>query len=149
MENRYRYFLPSILNWLPMHCFSCVWLFRSYGLQPTRLPCPWNSPGKNTGVGMPSSRGFSQSSDWTRITGGSSIAGGFFTVEPQGKPLIAWVPWIILVQSFPSQDVFTAWPAEVPTKDRTASPLNPLMEGTRTSMWSAQAGLSPLLGNLY
>ena len=22
-----------------------------YGLQPARLPCPWNSPGKNTGVG--------------------------------------------------------------------------------------------------
>ena len=22
-----------------------------YGLQPTRLLCPWNSPGKNTGVG--------------------------------------------------------------------------------------------------
>ena len=22
-----------------------------YGPQPTRLPCPWNSPGKNTGVG--------------------------------------------------------------------------------------------------
>ena len=21
------------------------------GLQPARLPCPWNSPGKNTGVG--------------------------------------------------------------------------------------------------
>ena len=24
---------------------------RSYGLQPVRLLCPWNSPGKNTGVG--------------------------------------------------------------------------------------------------
>ena len=23
----------------------------SHGLQPTRLLCPWNSPGKNTGVG--------------------------------------------------------------------------------------------------
>ena len=22
-----------------------------HGLKPTRLPCPWNSPGKNTGVG--------------------------------------------------------------------------------------------------
>ena len=22
-----------------------------YGLKPTRLPCPWDSPGKNTGVG--------------------------------------------------------------------------------------------------
>ena len=24
---------------------------RSYGLQPTRFLCPWNSPGKNAGVG--------------------------------------------------------------------------------------------------
>ena len=24
---------------------------QSYGLQPTRLLCPWNSAGKNTGVG--------------------------------------------------------------------------------------------------
>ena len=24
---------------------------RPHGLQPTRLFCPWNSPGKNTGVG--------------------------------------------------------------------------------------------------
>ena len=24
---------------------------QSYGLQPTRLLCPWDSPGKNTGVG--------------------------------------------------------------------------------------------------
>ena len=24
---------------------------RSHGLQPTRLLCPWDSPGKNTGVG--------------------------------------------------------------------------------------------------
>ena len=24
---------------------------RSYGLQPARLLCPWDSPGKNTGVG--------------------------------------------------------------------------------------------------
>ena len=28
--------------------FSCVW---PYGPQPARLPCPWDSPGKNTGVG--------------------------------------------------------------------------------------------------
>ena len=24
---------------------------RPHGLQPTRLPCPWNFPGKNTGMG--------------------------------------------------------------------------------------------------
>ena len=26
---------------------------RPYGLKPTRLLCPWDSPGKNTGVGCP------------------------------------------------------------------------------------------------
>ena len=31
--------------------FSRVRLFGTYGLQPAKLPCPWDSPGKNTGVG--------------------------------------------------------------------------------------------------
>ena len=38
----------------PVHmccCFSRVQLFATHGLQPTRLLCPWDSPGKNTGVG--------------------------------------------------------------------------------------------------
>ena len=30
---------------------SRVWLLRPHGLWPVRLLCPWNSPGKNTGVG--------------------------------------------------------------------------------------------------
>ena len=30
------------------HCTSSLW---PHGLQPTRLLCPWGSPGKNTGVG--------------------------------------------------------------------------------------------------
>ena len=29
----------------------CLNSLRPYGLKPTRLLCPWNSPGKNTGVG--------------------------------------------------------------------------------------------------
>ena len=29
----------------------CLALLRPYGLQPTRLLCPWDFPGKNTGVG--------------------------------------------------------------------------------------------------
>ena len=29
---------------------SCPTLLRPHGLQPTRLLCPWDSPGKNTGV---------------------------------------------------------------------------------------------------
>ena len=31
--------------------FSCVWLCATHRRQPTRLPHPWDSPGKNTGVG--------------------------------------------------------------------------------------------------
>ena len=31
--------------------FSHVQLFVFYGLQPTRLLCPWDSTGKNIGVG--------------------------------------------------------------------------------------------------
>ena len=35
-----------------MKCvLSRVWLFVTHGLRPTRLLCPWDSPGKNTGVG--------------------------------------------------------------------------------------------------
>ena len=30
---------------------SCLTLLQPHGLQPTRLLCPWDSPGKNTGVG--------------------------------------------------------------------------------------------------
>ena len=31
--------------------FSCVRLYATHRRQPTRLPRPWDSPGKNTGVG--------------------------------------------------------------------------------------------------
>ena len=31
--------------------FSRVWFCATHRLQPTRLLCPWDSPGKNTGVG--------------------------------------------------------------------------------------------------
>ena len=31
--------------------FSLVWFFATHGLQPARLLCPWDFPGKNTGVG--------------------------------------------------------------------------------------------------
>ena len=37
------YAVPAVL--------SRVDFFRPLGLQPARLFCPWNSPGKNTGVG--------------------------------------------------------------------------------------------------
>ena len=56
---------------------------RPHGLGPTRLLCPWNFPGKSTGVGIfPSfSRGSSQPKDWTQV---SHIAGRRFTVWATG-----------------------------------------------------------------
>ena len=56
---------------------SCATL-RPPGLQPARLLCPWDSPGKNTGVGSHSllQRIF-RPRDQTQV---SRIAGGFFTV---------------------------------------------------------------------
>ena len=35
---------------LLLSCFSHVDSVRPQRQQPTRLPCPWDSPGKNTGV---------------------------------------------------------------------------------------------------
>ena len=32
-------------------CFSCVLLFAIHWTAAIRLLCPWDSPGKNTGVG--------------------------------------------------------------------------------------------------
>ena len=54
------------------------------GLQPASLLCPWDSPGKNTGVGSQSclQRIFpTQGSNPV-----SCIAGGFFLSEPPGEP---------------------------------------------------------------
>ena len=40
----------------PSRCYlvarSCLTLLRPHGLQPSRLLCPWDFPGKNTGVGF-------------------------------------------------------------------------------------------------
>ena len=68
-----------------LHSLACV-LSRSavsdslqpHGLQPTRVLCPWNSLGKNTGVVCHSLlQGPSRPKDLTQV---SCISGGFFTV---------------------------------------------------------------------
>ena len=53
-----------------------------HGLQPTRLLCPWDSPGKNTGVGC-----HFLLQGMFQIQGSNSLAslalaGGFFITEP-------------------------------------------------------------------
>ena len=56
-------------------------------LQPTRLLCPWHSPGKKTGVASTSS------SRGTSLPGielaSSALASAFFATEPLQKPLLS------------------------------------------------------------
>ena len=50
--------------------------------------CPWDSPGKNNGVGFHALlQGIFLTLNQTCISGSSYIAGGFFTTEPLGKLL--------------------------------------------------------------
>ena len=60
-ENK-RLVLQNALHWYAALCVCvCVCAYvshsvvsdslQAHGLQPSRLLCPWNSPGKNTGVG--------------------------------------------------------------------------------------------------
>ena len=49
--------MPDILHTLICCCCclatkSCLTLLRPHGLQPAGLFCPWDFPGKNTGVGF-------------------------------------------------------------------------------------------------
>ena len=55
----------------------CTALCDPMDCSPPHFSVPGDSPGKNTGVAMPSSRGSSQPRDRTQV---SHSAGGFFTV---------------------------------------------------------------------
>ena len=56
---------------------SCLTSLQPYGLYPARVLCPWDSPGKNSGLSCHSPPGeFSRPRNQTQI---SCIAGGFFT----------------------------------------------------------------------
>ena len=48
-----RSMLPSLHLCAMLSRFRLVWLPGLPGLQPTRLLCPWDSPGQRTGVGCP------------------------------------------------------------------------------------------------
>ena len=71
------HFVPLLWNAmcaLVLHSFLTLW---SHGLYPTRLLCPWDYPGKNTGmVASPFSKGSSQPRNRTWV---SLTAGRFFT----------------------------------------------------------------------
>ena len=68
---------------------SCQTL-QSCELQPARLLCPWDSPGKNPGVvAISSSRRSSRPRDQPRVSCVVFVSGRFFTAEPVGSPACA------------------------------------------------------------
>ena len=72
--------------------FSCSVVsdcLQPHELYPTRFLCPWDFPGKNTGVGCHSlsSNRSSRTRNRICVSCGSCIAGRFFIAEPLGKAL--------------------------------------------------------------
>ena len=64
-----------------LHCCSATIVPDSlwpYGLWSSRLLCPWDSPGKNTGIGC---HALLQKSSWPRDHQSPALAGWFFTIS--------------------------------------------------------------------
>ena len=71
---------PNVMPTCAPVCSVVSSSFWPYGLQPARLLCPWDLPGKNPGVGCHFLlQGSSWPRDWTRVF---CTAGRFFTTEP-------------------------------------------------------------------
>ena len=74
---------------------------RPHELEPAKLLCPWDYPGKNAAVGCHLLlRGSSQTRDWTQV---ACIAGKFFTVWAMREALfLVYCPlWVeVWVNSF-------------------------------------------------
>ena len=70
---------PFCNSGLHLRACSCVQL-DPHGLQPPRLLCPWDSPGKNTGVGCHALlQGIFLTQGPNRSLMPPALAGGFFT----------------------------------------------------------------------
>ena len=71
-------FVVCVLN-----CFSCVLLFATlWTVQPARLLCPWDSPGKNTGGGCHILlQGIFPTQGLNLSLMSSALAGRFFTIS--------------------------------------------------------------------
>ena len=51
LDNESEVEAPFIYVVVVVYLLCCVWLLQPHGLQPARLLCPWDFPGKNAGVG--------------------------------------------------------------------------------------------------
>ena len=95
--------VPVSLHGFDIYIHACVLshfshecLLQRYGLLSTRLLCPWDSPGKNTGVGCHVLlQGIFQPRDHTLISCSSCTAGSFFTAGKEESPCVVSVCTLI------------------------------------------------------
>ena len=63
------------------------------GLEPIRLLCPWDSPGKKTGVGCHALlQGIFPTQGWNLSLMSPALAGGFFTTSTTQEAQIIFLP---------------------------------------------------------
>ena len=123
---------------------------RPHGLKFSRFLCPWNFPGKNTGVGCTlSSRGYSRPKDRTHVSGVSYTAGRFFTTDPIRETLYNFLSFIRGSQrDFLS--LFSLQPSFLPpASDRSALPFNTLCSFTRIKGLNAEEKLATNLSGSF
>ena len=72
-----------------LQSLSCVRLSVTLWTVAHQVLCPWDSPGKNTGVGHHAVlQGIFPTQGWNPVSCGSRIAGRFLTSEPPVKPFL-------------------------------------------------------------
>ena len=79
--------------------FNCVPLFGPYGPQPARLLCPWDSPGKNTGIGCHFLlQGIFPTQGLMSLMS-PALAGGFSTIGATWECPVSWTRGLAKVKS--------------------------------------------------
>ena len=74
--------------------------FVTHGLQSTRFLCPWDFPGKNTGVGCYFLLDLPDSGTEPMSLASPTLAGGFFTTVPPGYQIFTCVSLYYLPHIF-------------------------------------------------
>ena len=97
-------YVDVLLSVCVLSCFSHVLLFVTLWTVAARLPCPWDSPGKNSGVGCHALlQGVFPTRDRTCLIHPLCwLAGGFFTTSTIWEACVTLYFIQLICLSFPS-----------------------------------------------
>jgi len=122
---------------LPFLCVAqlCPTLW-PHGLEPTRFFCTWDFPGQNTGAGchFPFLGDLPDPGIEPESSASPTLAGGFFTTETPGKPLLFPCIWMKAAEA-------RMWGSDPKSNGWISCSV-----GNRT--WKTQWGVSLLLGKV-